>query len=96
MRRCILLLILLAFCAIITGCGRIDGPRFWWDDRNQKRLPDDFSLPENPGATENSNSDADSVSEKDTISNMDEAETSQTATNYDDYEVKEPEPGIKF
>ncbi len=37
-----------AFCA--AGCGGpIDGPRFWYDDRNQTRL-DGYALPRDPGA----------------------------------------------
>ncbi len=44
---CIALLALV----LLGGCGgRIAGPRFWWDDRNQTRLPDDYRLPADVGA----------------------------------------------
>lgn len=48
----LLFLVALALSAIFTiaGCGKIDGPRFWWDDRNQTRLPDSYQLPADPGA----------------------------------------------
>ncbi|MCL2001725.1 MAG: hypothetical protein FWG74_09840 [Planctomycetes bacterium] len=40
---------LLAASFILSGCSRtIDGPRFWWDDRNQERLDDDYRLPDDP------------------------------------------------
>jgi hypothetical protein len=42
-------LLALASLAAVSGCGRIDGPRFWWDDRNQARL-DEYQLPSDPGA----------------------------------------------
>lgn len=46
------LLVVLVLSAVfaVAGCGRIDGPRFWWDDRNQTKLPDSFQLPADPGA----------------------------------------------
>ena len=33
-----------------SGCGKIGGPRFWWDDRVQERLPDGYRLPDDPAA----------------------------------------------
>lgn len=50
--RTILLLILLSICvpAMMMGCGKISGPRFWWDDRNQARVADGYQLPIEPGA----------------------------------------------
>ncbi|MDR0362426.1 MAG: hypothetical protein LBJ46_07070 [Planctomycetota bacterium] len=37
--------------AAAAGCGRrIDGPRFWWNDRAQDRLPEDYALPSDPAA----------------------------------------------
>ncbi len=45
------ILAILAATLLFSGCGRrIDGPRFWWDDRNQARLSDDYRLPDDPGA----------------------------------------------
>ena len=43
--------ILAAFLAAImlSGCGKVKGPRVWWDDRNQERLPD-YALPADPAA----------------------------------------------
>lgn len=45
--RMIFVLVLLAFGvpALLAGCGKIDGPRFWWDDRNQQRVADGYQLP---------------------------------------------------
>ena len=49
MRTFVLLFALAAsFSLFLSGCGDIKGPRFWWDDRNQERLPDGFSLPSDP------------------------------------------------
>ena len=43
--------VLLGFAAcfglFLSGCGKIGGPRFWWDDRTQERL-DGYSLPDDP------------------------------------------------
>jgi hypothetical protein len=44
-----LFLALAVFLPLVAGCGKIAGPRFWWDDRGQERL-EEYSLPENPGA----------------------------------------------
>lgn len=52
MRRLSTFLFLLPAAALLlfAGCSRtIDGPRFWWDDRNQERLPEEYALPANPG-----------------------------------------------
>ncbi len=49
MRTLVCLLCLSASAALFAGCGTIDGPRFWWDDRNQTRL-DEYDLPEDPAA----------------------------------------------
>ncbi len=49
MRTLVCVLCLSASAALFSGCGTIDGPRFWWDDRNQTRL-DEYDLPEEPGA----------------------------------------------
>ncbi|MCC8190260.1 MAG: hypothetical protein LIP77_06425 [Planctomycetes bacterium] len=45
------LVVLLAVAAalFLSGCGKIKGPRYWWDDRNQARL-DGYYLPDDPGA----------------------------------------------
>lgn len=50
MRKFCLLMILMLALAVGAGCRKIDGPRFWWDDRNQERLPDDYRLPDDPAA----------------------------------------------
>ena len=50
MRKSLLLPLILAGIAFFPGCGKIGGPRFWWDDRNQTRLPDGYQLPDEPGA----------------------------------------------
>lgn len=51
MRKIILLLgFTLCFGLFLPGCGKIKGPRFWWDDRTQERLPEDYALPEDPSA----------------------------------------------
>ncbi len=42
-------LALIAACFLLSGCGSIGGPRFWWDDRSQTRL-DDYQLPADPAA----------------------------------------------
>lgn len=42
-----ILAILLA-ATMLSGCGKVKGPRFWWDDRTQERLPD-YALPPDPG-----------------------------------------------
>ena len=45
-----LLLFILFSSLLLPGCGKIDGPRFWWDDRTQERLPEDYTLPADPAA----------------------------------------------
>lgn len=51
MRRLLLGVVLAALTVSLAGCGgKVSGPRFWWDDRTQTRLPDDFQLPVDPGA----------------------------------------------
>lgn len=46
MRKILLsVLVILGACAVLAGCRKIDGPRFWWDDRNQERLSDGYNLP---------------------------------------------------
>lgn len=52
MRTLSTLLLFLTTAALFffSGCSRtIDGPRFWWDDRNQERLAEDYTLPASPG-----------------------------------------------
>ncbi len=45
------ILALLAAALLCSGCSRtIGGPRFWWDDRNQERLGEEYQLPADPGA----------------------------------------------
>lgn len=45
------LLVAVVLLMAIAGCGRrIDGPRFWWDDRQQERLADGYELPADPTA----------------------------------------------
>ena len=43
-------LLLTAMLFLATGCGKVKGPRFWWDDRNQTRLAGQYYLPDDPGA----------------------------------------------
>lgn len=51
MRRIILGAAVAAWAATaLAGCGKVDGPRFWWDDRTQTRLSEDYRLPDDPGA----------------------------------------------
>ena len=50
MRKTLLLLPALAGLMLFPGCGKITGPRFWWDDQNQARLPEGYQLPDDPGA----------------------------------------------
>lgn len=47
------LLVLLILSLGLSGCGKIGGPRFWWDDKTQTRLPTDYELPEDPSAPVN-------------------------------------------
>ena len=49
MREFMILLSASALLAVASGCGRVDGPRFWWDDRGQTRV-DEYVLPDDPGA----------------------------------------------
>ncbi len=44
------ILFALGLLALTQGCGKIDGPRFWWDDRNQNRLSENYDLPPDPAA----------------------------------------------
>ena len=48
--RLIPLLLALAAALAVGGCGKIKGPRFWWDDRNQERLSEDYQLPSDVSA----------------------------------------------
>ena len=51
MRKCLLAFFLVLAAAVtFSGCGKVKGPRFWWDDRTQQRLSADYQLPENPSA----------------------------------------------
>lgn len=51
MRNILVAIAIAATALVLTGCSRsIGGPRFWWDDRNQERLPDYYQLPADPGA----------------------------------------------
>lgn len=51
MRKYFAVMVVLAFAALgLSGCGKVDGPRFWWDDRNQERLPETYALPADPAA----------------------------------------------
>lgn len=50
MRKICLLLLLALVAASGVGCRKIQGPRFWWDDRNQQRLPEEYHLPADPAA----------------------------------------------
>ena len=43
-------LLLIIAAVMLSGCGRIKGPRFWWDDRSQERLPEEYALPADPAA----------------------------------------------
>lgn len=47
----VLAVLILSLCAA-SGCGRpVRGPRFWWDDRQREKLPDDYMLPPAPPRT---------------------------------------------
>ncbi len=47
----ILLMLVVLSAATMAGCGReVGGPRFWWDDKNKERLPEEYTLPEDPAA----------------------------------------------
>ena len=50
--RKLFLVLAMTLCAalFVSGCGKIKGPRFWWDDRNQERLSENYELPADPGA----------------------------------------------
>lgn len=50
MRTPFLVIMLAIACVVMAGCGKVKGPRFWWDDRSQERLSDDYALPGDPGA----------------------------------------------
>lgn len=51
MRRFFLMIAVFMTGVFVSGCSRrIDGPRFWWDDRSQERLSDSYRLPDDPGA----------------------------------------------
>ncbi len=45
-------LFILGLLAWLSGCGsNANAPRFWWDDRNQVRISDNYQLPPDPGAS---------------------------------------------
>lgn len=51
MRKHLLLATTCVALAMLCGCGRkIQGPRIWWDDRNQQAL-DGYELPNDPAAS---------------------------------------------
>lgn len=51
MRKALFLTGLIVAALALAGCGRkMGGPRIWWDDRNQRPLPDYYELPRDPGA----------------------------------------------
>lgn len=51
MRKLFFMVSLGIVAVCMSGCGKsVGGPRFWWDDRNQKRLSDDYRLPPDPAA----------------------------------------------
>jgi hypothetical protein len=61
MRKIVVLLMLVVLsAATLAGCGReVGGPRFWWDDKGKERLPEDYTLPEDPAAPAEIESDGD-------------------------------------
>ncbi len=45
------LLVVMTLPALLTGCGpAVGGPRFWWDDQKQTRMPPDYQLPPLPAS----------------------------------------------
>lgn len=55
MRKLLLTAVLVSVTALaLAGCGKVGGPRFWWDDRNQARMPEDYTLPEDASAASGS------------------------------------------
>lgn len=49
----IVLAVLVLALSVSAGCGRaVRGPRFWWDDRQREKLPDDYMLPPAPPRSE--------------------------------------------
>lgn len=51
MRKLLLAAVLVSMTAVaLAGCGKVKGPRFWWDDRNQTRMPEDYALPDDVAA----------------------------------------------
>ncbi len=40
-----LLMLMVALC---SGCSAVNGPRYWWDDQTDEKLPNDYMLPESP------------------------------------------------
>ncbi len=50
MRTLVLAWMLAILCATGSGCGKVGGPRFWWDDRSQTRLGEGYDLPGDPTA----------------------------------------------
>ncbi len=45
-------LMVLGLLVLTSGCGsNVNSPRFWWDDRNQVRISDNYQLPPDPGAS---------------------------------------------
>ncbi|MDR1520487.1 MAG: hypothetical protein LBU23_10165 [Planctomycetota bacterium] len=86
MRKSLLLPLALAGLALFPGCGKIAGPRFWWDDQSQARLPDDYQLPADLGApseagagrsADPSGGDLSEDSLRDFRANLDQAEEKQ-------------------
>lgn len=61
MRKIVVLLMLVVLsAATLAGCGReVGGPRFWWDDKSKERLPEDYTLPEDPAAPAEIETDSD-------------------------------------
>lgn len=57
MRKIAILLLFLTLGLLTMGCRRIDGPRFWWDDRSQERLSESYTLPDDPAAPADSGGD---------------------------------------
>lgn len=83
MRKSSALLLLVLFVGLIcAGCGKVGGPRFWWDDRNQERLdgyelPPDPAAPSEEGIEERSSPSGDDLSEdnlRDYRTNLDQEE----------------------
>lgn len=50
MRKIMIASLCLGIIATLSGCGKIKGPRFWWDDRNQEKVVEGYQLPDEYGA----------------------------------------------